>query len=108
MSISNNNHPSSNLDIDFREALSYVLSRQITKLFKEFLFLLEKSGEEHTESLNKMFDALPEEYRKYVNLADWLTEDKAARLRKEVLQRGNDAIRSVIEELDKYDIDLRK
>jgi hypothetical protein len=96
------------IDINPADGLKFVLSRQYTKLFKEFLFILEKSKDEHIECLNKLYDELPEEYKNYVTLADWLTDDKSERLRKEVLQRGNDAIREMEMELNKYDIDFRK
>lgn len=109
---SNNNDcnsvkPHSNLNFDPKAALEYIITRQVTLLFKEFLSILEKGNDEHNEGLNKLYEALPDQYKGFVNLADWWTPEKAARLRKEVLQRGNDALRNVKEELDKYKIDLK-
>ncbi len=96
------------INIDPRQALSYISRRQITILFKEFLSILERSNDKHTESLNRLYDKLPDQYKTYVDLADWWTEEETVRMRKEVLQRGNDAIRVFNEELEKYEIDFRR
>ena len=96
------------INIDPRQALEYIARRQVTLLFKEFLTILERSQDKHIETLNKLVEKLPPEYQPYIGLADWWTDDEAARLRKEVLQRGNDTIRILSEELEKYEIDFRK
>lgn len=96
------------ITVDPRKSLEYVLVRQTTALFKEFLYTLEKNESKHTESLNKLYQSLPDDYKTYVDLADWLTEEESQRLRKEVLRRGNDTIRALQEELDKYDVDFKK
>lgn len=94
------------ISVNPRDALTYVINRQVTYLFKDFLHTLEDNNCEHIESLNKLADNLPPEYNKYIDLADWFTDEKAERLRKRVLEKGNDTIRNIREELDKYDIDF--
>lgn len=79
----------------------------MTIMFKEMLSLLEKLAEEHDETLGKLYARLPSEYKTYVELADYFTEDKADRLRREVLQRGNDCKRAIVEEMEKYDVVIR-
>jgi hypothetical protein len=91
-------------NIDYKGSLHFVLRRLIVNLFKEYLAINEKVQSRHIEGLNKLYDALPPDYKQYVDLADWLTDEEAERIRKEVLQRGNDAIRLMEIELDKYTI----
>lgn len=69
--------------------------------------MFEQLAEEHGEAMQKFYDALPPEYQVYVELADHYTKDKAARIRRAVLQRGNDCNRAIKEELDKYVMTLR-
>ena len=100
-------NPRVSISINPAEALDFVIERHVTNLFKEFLKILERGNNEHNEGLNKLYDQLPDEYKKYVDLADWWTPEKATRLRSEVLRRGNDALRNVREELDKYEITFK-
>ena len=96
-----------NLSMDVQEILKGSCHRHVVFLFKEVLTLLEQLAEEHDESLAKLATNLPEEYRKYIPLADYFTEDKADRLRRSVLQRGNDCARAIRDEIDKYKVDLK-
>lgn len=64
--------------------------------------IAEQLAEEHDEALEKLYAALPPEYKEYVNLADHFTEDKSDRIRRAILQRGNDCKRAVRDELDRY------
>lgn len=70
--------------------------------------IVEQLGEEHDESMEKLYNALPETYREYVRLADHFTEEKSDRIRRAILQRGNDCKRAVSAELDQYDLALRE
>jgi hypothetical protein len=90
-----------------KDALDFVLSRQVINLFKAYLSILERENSRHIECLNKLSDNLPDEYRKYIDLADWFTDEEMARLRKEVLEYGNNTIRQIKEETAKYEIELK-
>ena len=96
------------LSIDLRASLKFSTERHIVVLFKEILAIFEQLGEEHDEAMEKLYQSLPAEYKPYVDLADHYTEEKYDRIRRAVLQRGNDCIRSVKEEVDNYQIDFRK
>lgn len=96
----------SSVAINPRDALQYTLRRHIVTLFKEFLSLSEDLTAEHDEALAKLATALPTEYHTHINLADYLTEDRAERLRKVILQRGNDCARAVEEEIRKYRVEF--
>lgn len=94
------------LTIDPRQALQHSCRRYTVVLFKEFLSILEQLADEHDEALAKLAVSLPTEYHAHLTLADHFTEEKAERLRRAVLQRGNDAARSIQEEIEKYDVEF--
>ena len=101
----NENH-NPQLSINLREHVQYYCDRQIVTLFKECLAMFEQLAEEHDEAMEKLHTALPDQYKPYVDLADHYTEEKGDRIRRAVLQRGNDCKRAVREELDKYTLTL--
>lgn len=96
----------SNLSIDAKQALQYACQRHTVALFKEFLTTLEDLAAEHDESLAKLAAALPAEYHAHLDLADYYTIDKANRLRRIVLQRGNDTARAIRDEIERYQVQL--
>ncbi len=106
--VSPNGDASAPFTMDLRLHLQYTARRHVVTLFKEILAMFEQLGEEHDEAMTKMYDALPPEYKEYVNLADHFTEDKGERIRKAVLQRGNDCRRAIEEEIEKYEITFRQ
>lgn len=89
------------------EILRFQQERAITVLFKRFLILLESIEDDHDAALNLLHDKLPVDLKVYVELADYLTEAKAARWRKTVLDAGNDTKRELAELLKSFDIKLR-
>lgn len=104
MADSNNGAP---LTMDLRAALQYSSRRHIVILFKEMLAMFEQLAEEHDEAMEKLYQSLPTEYKPYVKLADHFTEEKEDRIRRAVLHRGNNCVRAVEEEIQKYDINFR-
>ena len=68
-----------------KEFLKFQLRRKVTSLYKDFLFILEDL-DSNTYNLDE------EAYQRY---------------RKRILDRGNDLIREIEEDLDKFDITLR-
>lgn len=94
--------------LDLRASCQFTISRHITILFKECLAIMEQLYDEHDEAMTKLYDALPPEYKEYVNLADHFTEDKGERIRRAILRRGNDCERAVKQELDQYDLTFRE
>ncbi len=99
---------SASLSIDLREHLKYIARRQVINLYKEMLLMFEQLAEEHDEAMGKLYDLLPTEYQPYVDLADHFTEEKGDRIRRAVLQRGNDCKRTIEEEINKYEINFRQ
>jgi hypothetical protein len=89
------------------EILRFQMNRQISLLFKSFLILTARLADEHDIALDKLEEHLPDEYRKYVSLADYLSDEKREMVRKEILDAGNDTIRFLERELAKYEIKFK-
>lgn len=87
--------------------LDFTIRRNITNLFKDFLVILEELEDSHSEALNKLYEVLPEESKKNLYLADHFTDEKMERLRKQVLSKGNDCLRSIQEQTNKLDIKFK-
>ena len=98
------NYNGSNVSVSPSEVLDYQIQKQIKSLYKEFLFLVEKICNDHDQFLDKLRMTLPEQYKIYVDLAEFLTDSKYEEIRKEILDRGNQSVRNVQEEIKKYDI----
>lgn len=94
--------------VDSNEVLRYQLHRTITNLFKGYLILLEDLGDSHDEALAKLKAALPEQYRPFVDLADDLTPERGALLRKKVLDAGNDTLREVTKLLEQFEVNIKR
>lgn len=92
---------------DPKEVLRFQQHRIITLLFREYLTLLEDLGLEHDAALAKLAAALPPEYQTYLDLADYLTPEKSKHLRKKVLDRGNDTLRSLDDVLAAFTIEFK-
>lgn len=93
--------------VDPKDVLHFQLDRNVRLLFREQLMLLEDLGKEHDLALDKLNDNLPEEYRKYVDLADYLTPERGQQLRKRVLDRGNDVLRNFEELLKQFEVNFK-
>lgn len=88
--------------------LKFSVKRNVTNLFKEFLNILQEFESQHNEALGKLFDTLPESEKDKVYLADHITKDYLARLRKKVLSDGNDCYREIEAQLSNFDVDFKK
>ena len=103
-----NDHPSLAVnDAIPSEVLRFQSRRNIVILFKSFLAIMSRVADEHDIAFDKLDEHLPVEYQKYIQLADYFTDEKREMLRKEILDIGNDCIRAIEEEIRKYDIDFK-
>lgn len=93
--------------VEMDNVLRFQVRRIVTTMFKSFLVTLEDLENEHIIAQHKLHEALPDELKQFVPLADYLTEERTKRLRSRVLDAGNDALRGLEEQLDFYDIRLR-
>lgn len=95
------------LNVEEAEILHFQAHRIITNFYKEMLVMIEDLAEEHDDALCKLQDNLPDQYKKYVDLADYFPEEKSIKLRKRILDRGNDAIRQIEDQLKNFEIKIK-
>ena len=79
-------------------------SAQISSLFKMMLIMVEDMKKDHDFHYQKLYDNIPEKYHLIINTADHFTEEKAAWIRKRILDLGNESIRNLDSELDNYTV----
>jgi len=77
---------------------------QIKTLYKSLLREIEDLKEEFDERFRLLQDQLPKEYLPLLFVANPLTEDRFFRLRKRILDSGNDVERALSGETEKYTI----
>jgi len=76
----------------------------ISRLFKAHLRSFERFYNDHDDAMQKLANALPDEYVDFVNLADYITDSRKEDNRREVLDSGNNAIREIEEMIDNLKI----
>jgi len=81
------------------DILRFQVKRGITATYKEALNILEELEREHAAALARLQAALPESDRKLVAVADYWHSDKYDSLRRRILTTGNNAYRSVEEQM---------
>lgn len=96
------------LNLEDSEIIRYQVHRIVTNLYKEFLVMVEDLSEDHDTALCKLQDNLPEQYKKYVDLADYFPEERFKKLRGRILDKGNSSIREIEEQLKNFDIKIKK
>jgi len=84
--------------------VNFNIKRNITVLFKEVLKIIEDLKADNDEALWRLMESIPEEHKGKVVLAEFMTDSRCERLRKDILDRGNDCIRSIREQLDQVKI----
>lgn len=87
---------------NIEQLLESQLKRGITKLYKEFLDQLEDIRQEHLRVMFEIKDQFPPDFIAKLNFLDLKTY---SRVRKKVLDAGNDCIRemqSVVNDFRKY------
>jgi hypothetical protein len=80
----------------------------VTRLFKNYLFAFEEFIDAHDEAMAKLKTALPDQYKEFVELADYLSDAKIEAMRKRVLGLGNDLIRDLDEQIDVLKINKKE
>lgn len=95
------------LDLEESDIIKFQANRIVTNFMKSMLVMIEDLAEDHDIALCKLQENLPNEYKKYVNLADYFTEDKFRNLRGKILTNGNNAIREIEENLKNFDIKIK-
>lgn len=84
----------------------FQLKKDISDLFKSQLGDLEDLREEHLEMLRKLQDALPVDFLPVLLASDYFSDDKFSWLRKRILDKGNGVLRSVEDQINKFEITI--
>lgn len=95
------------VNIEGEDVLRFQIHRQITNLSRNFLIVLEDLGMDHDTAMKKLHENLPEEYKNYVELADYFDETKYKNVRKKVLDGCGDSIRNLDETLKQFEIKIK-
>lgn len=90
-----------------QDSLSEKQRRFITSLFKHFLEMLSTIKAEHDEFYSALAEKMPEEYLTALYIGNPMTDDKFKRLRKQILDKGNDIIRDSDMELNNFSISFK-
>jgi len=90
--------------MEAKEQLAAMQRSQIKTLYKSLLREIEDLKEEFDERFRLFQDALPPEYLKMLIAANPFTEDRFMRLRKRILDSGNDVERTLAGESEKYTV----
>lgn len=91
-----------------QKILHFQLTRLISVLFKNYIFLAEDLREQHAQMLEKIDLLLPESERDKLDLVDYFDEAKYQHIRKRILDLGNGAMRECDVILGQYEISFKK
>jgi hypothetical protein len=92
--------------MDAKQSLSRKSNKSIAYLFKQYLMLIEDLKFEHDQYLKKIKQEIPSDYHSVIDNADTFDDEKLSRIRKRVLDIGNETIRSLDTELDEFSINF--
>lgn len=96
------------LNLEDSDIIKFQVNRIITNFYKEVLTMMEDLSEDHDTAMYKLQEHLPEEYKKFVDLADYFPEERFAKLRGRILSGGNGAIREIEKNVDNFEIKTKK
>lgn len=92
--------------MDAKQSLSKKSTKSISFLFKQYLMLIEDLKFEHDQYLKKIKDKIPSEYHNVIDDADTFDEEKMSRIRKRVLDIGNETIRSFDSDINDFTVNF--
>ena len=87
-----------------KESLAKKSSKSISQLFKQYLMLIEDLKFEHDQYVKKIKSEIPSEYHNIIDNADTFDEEKMSRIRKRILDLGNESIRSFDTEMNDFSV----
>jgi len=85
------------------ELLEFQVNRNIINLYKSFLIMMEDMHDQHERSFRKLKTAFPEDID-LINQADYWDDDRMEYVRKKILDQGNDALREILGQLEKFNL----
>lgn len=91
------------MDKNIKEVLRFCLTRDIVNLYKSCLDEFKTLNEEHIDNQEKLRSLIPYEYHRLIDSLNFLDGNRAAFIRKRILDKGNDTIRQMDELINKID-----
>ncbi len=95
-------------DFDAKGLLLFQVHKDITYLYKRLLNDLEDFRNQHLQMLEKLEKELPTEYHPIVRASNFFDDTEFAYRRKKVLDCGNDVKRNLTDQLNQFEIGLKK
>lgn len=95
-------------DFDAQKFLEFHVRKDIAYLYKRFLTELEDLKNQHAFMLTKLIQELPPEYHPLLRASNFFDDNEFAFRRKKVLDAGNDAQRAILEQINKFSVELPK
>ena len=92
--------------MDAKQSLSKRSSKSISFLFKQYLMLIEDLKFEHDQYLKKIKEQIPSEFHNVIDNANNFDEEKMSRIRKRVLDLGNETIRSMDSDISDFSVNF--
>lgn len=85
--------------------ISLQTHKEVTRLYKSFLELVEDIRNDHDSMVKKISDKFGEPAAREL---DYFTQSKYEQIRKRVLDNGNESARQILNFLDFYDFSINK
>jgi len=86
-----------------KELLEFQINRNVVNLYKSFLIMMEDVHDQHSANFHKLKLALPDDVD-LINQADYWDESRMDLLRKRILDKGNDALREIVGQLEQFEL----
>ena len=90
--------------MDAKKFLYNRSEKEVSRLFKAMLKMLEDMKMDHDFHYQKLYDNIPKKYHPIIDTADHFTPEKVNWIRKRILDFGNESIRNLGSELDNYTV----
>lgn len=82
------------------EAL-FVSKKWTVALFKQVLIMLEDLKKTHDINFKKLYNSFPED-KNLISIADYFDEDQFTRIRKRILDYGNETVRNLEKDINNF------
>ena len=90
--------------MDAKKNLNRTSEKEVSRLFKSMLVLVEDMKKDHDFHYEKLYDNIPKKYHGIIHTANHFTPDKVNWIRKRILDEGNESIRNLYSEIDNYTV----
>lgn len=88
---------------NLQKTVQFLVQKNITRLFKSFLDIIEDLKNENSIMLSKVAEKTSSEFTANIN---YLIPDRTDLIRKKILDSGNEAVREISALLETFNLDL--